>query len=219
MKKTIPGGLFVSFEGPECSGKSTQGALLAKCLRSDGYSVLETREPGGTVIGEQVRQIVKHVCGEDAVCDEAELFLFAASRAQLMHKIVRPFLATGGVVICDRFADSTVAYQGYGRGFDLALIHQLNCVATADRFPDLTILIDLAVESVLRRGQMRLETLLVQDRIEEESRRFHEVVRQGYLTIAREQPDRIRVIDGEGSVEQIHEQITRLVRDAITDLL
>lgn len=208
-------GLFITFEGAECSGKSTQTRLLAEWLRAAGHEVLETRDPGGTRVGEELRHIVKHVCGEDAVCDESELLIFGASRAQLTRKIIMPCLARGGVVLCDRFADSTTAYQGYGRGFDLALIAQINQLATCGRMPDLTILLDIDPETMQERGQMRMETLLVQDRIEDESRRFHETVREGYLKIAEGERDRVKVIDGGGDQQSIQNQIREQVSHAL----
>lgn len=214
-KKVIPGGLFISFEGPECSGKSTQSAMLAHALRAQGYSVLETREPGGTAIGEELRRLVKHVVGEDAVCEESELFLFFASRAQLTRLVILPFLEKGGIVLCDRYADSTTAYQGYGRGLDLDLIRRLNALATAGKMPDLTFLLDLETEKMLDRGQLRLETLLVPDRIEDESRKFHETVRRGYLEIARQEPERIKVFNALQDRDELHEKLMMQVIHAL----
>ena len=211
-------GCFISFEGPECAGKSTQVTLLARALRAEGREVLETREPGGTRVGEELRQIVKHLCGEDAVCDEAELMIFAASRAQLVRKIVLPFLAQGGVVLCDRFGDSTSAYQGYGRGFDLSVIDTINSVATCGRWPDLTILMDLPVDVAFDRARLRTSTLGIADRIEDESRDFHERVRQGYLELATRHPERIKAIDATQAVEGIHTAIMEHVHDAISKL-
>ena len=205
--RIIPGGLFVSFEGPECAGKSTQSQRLETSLRDQGYRVLRTREPGGTEVGEQLRHIVKHVCGEEAVCDEAELLIFCASRAQLMRKVILPFLEEGGVVICDRFADSTTAYQGAGRGFSSDTLAPLHEMATTGRWPDVTFLLDLDVDIVLQRGQMRLETLFVQDRIEEESKRFHETVRQAFLQLAEANADRFRVLDARLDRDDLEKQI------------
>ena len=214
----IKGGLFISFEGPDCSGKSTQSKKLAKVLRERGYEVFETREPGGTRIGEEVRHIVKHVTGDDAVCDESELLLFCASRAQLVKKILLPFLQKGGIVVCDRFADSTTAYQGYGRGFDLDLIANLHQVATSGRWPDVTFLLDLDIAAAVSRGQMRLADLFTKDRIEEESLLFHEKVRQGYLSIAGNEPQRITILNAEEDREVLHNLIMEYVNDAITRL-
>jgi dTMP kinase len=205
--RIIPGGLFISFEGPECAGKSTQSQRLEVSLRDMGYRVLKTREPGGTEVGEQLRHIVKHVCGEEAVCDEAELLIFCASRAQLMRKVILPFLSEGGVVICDRFADSTTAYQGAGRGFTPETLAPLHDLATTGRWPDLTFLLDLDVDIVLQRGQMRLETLFVQDRIEDESKRFHETVRQAFLKLAEDNADRFRVLDARLDRDVLEKQI------------
>ena len=212
-------GCFISFEGPECAGKSTQVTLLARALRARGREVLETREPGGTRVGEELRQIVKHLCGEDAVCDEAELMIFAASRAQLVRKIILPFLAQGGVVLCDRFGDSTSAYQGFGRGFDLSVIDTINSVATCGRWPDLTILMDLPVAVAFDRARLRTSTLGVEDRIEDESRDFHERVRDGYLELSKRFPERIKVVDATQSVEAIHGAIMEQVDHAISPVL
>jgi dTMP kinase len=209
-------GCFISFEGPECAGKSTQVTLSARALRGRGREVLETREPGGTRVGEELRQIVKHLCGEDAVCDEAELMIFAASRAQLVRKIILPFLAQGGVVLCDRFGDSTSAYQGFGRGFDLSVIDTINSVATCGRWPDLTILMDLPVDVAFDRARLRTSTLGVEDRIEDESRDFHERVRNGYLELAKRYPERIKVVDATQSVESIHIAIMEQVDHVIS---
>jgi len=214
--KKIKNGLFITFEGPDCSGKSTQSQKLASVLKKNGYSVLETREPGGTYIGEQLRHLVKHISGNDAVCDESELLIFCASRAQLTRKVIIPFLENGGIIICDRYADSTTAYQGYGRGFDLTVIHELHKIATTGRWPDLTFLLDLDISSATSRGQMRLSDLDINDRIEEESQNFHEKVRNGYLTIAAENPDRFKVFDASEDREIIHCSIMEFVNNAIS---
>lgn len=209
---------FISFEGPECAGKSTQVTLLARALREAGREVLVTREPGGTRVGEELRQIVKHLCGEDAVCDEAELMIFAASRAQLVRKIILPFLEKGGVVLCDRFGDSTSAYQGYGRGFDLGIIDTINSVATCGRWPDLTIFMDLPVDVAFDRLRLRADTQGVEDRIEDESRAFHKRVRQGYQELAERYSERIKAIDATQSVDVIHDLIMEHVHDALSRL-
>lgn len=212
---TVRNGLFISFEGPDCSGKSTQARMLAAVLKADGYKVMETREPGGTRIGEELRHVLKQVRQSEALCDEAELFLFCACRAQLARNGIIPFLRNDGIVICDRYMDSTIAYQGYARGLDLDLIRRLQSVATADRLPDLTFLLDLDIRDVLWRGQMRLESLFSQDRIEQESRSFHEKVRQGYLQIAQNNPGRVKVIDATLDRTAIHHEIRRQVQDAL----
>ena len=207
-------GLFISFEGPECAGKSTQTDLLVKKLEAEGRELCLTREPGGTTIGEELRTLVKHVQGDDAPVPEAELFMFGASRAQLMQKVILPALASGQVVICDRFADSTTAYQGYARGFDLELIAQVNAVATAGRWPDLTILMDLEPEISFQRGQLR-DGSEKDDRFEDEDRQFHEKVRDGFLDIARKEPDRFLIIDADSDIDAIHEQIWERVSHAL----
>ena len=212
--RTVKGGLFITFEGVDCSGKSTQSKLLANALMKDGYSILETREPGGTILGEQLRTLLKHGI-EEVVSDDAELLLFCASRVQLMHQVILPFLDQGGIVICDRFADSTTAYQGYGRGLNLELIRQLHEIATTGRWPDLTFMLDLSVEEMEQRGQMRLETLDQQDRFEDESRRFRQAVRKGYLVLARLEPDRIKLVDATGERQTIHQTIMGEVDHAI----
>lgn len=216
--RTVPDGLFISFEGVDCSGKSTQSRLLAHYLHKQGFEVMETREPGGTVLGEHLRDLVKHPIEDEQVSDEAELFLFCACRAQLMRQVIQPFLSGGGIAICDRFADSTTAYQGYGRGFDLKLIQRLHETATTGRWPNLTFMLDLSVDEMEQRGQMRLETLLVQDRFEDESRRFRERVRNGYLELARDNPERIKMIDASGSREDVQQQIREVVDDALARL-
>lgn len=216
--RRVMGGLFISFEGVDCSGKSTQAKLLAHQLHQAGFQVLETREPGGTIVGEQLRTIVKHGAGDEHVCDEAELLLFCASRVQLMRQVVLPFLAEGGIVICDRFADSTTAYQGYGRGFDLRVLQHLHDLATTGRWPDLTFMLDLSVEEMEQRGQMRLETLLVQDRFEDTSRRFRNTVRNGYLELTRQHPQRIKLINASADVDTVQAQIFEYMNHAIARL-
>ncbi len=213
--KRIKGGFLVTFEGPECAGKSTQQKLLAAYLRALGYEVCETREPGGTRVGEEVRKLVKHLQGDEAVCDEAELLLFCASRAQLMHKVILPHLASGGIVISDRFADSTTAYQGYARGIDRDLIARLHRLSLKGRWPDLTLLLDLEITQALNRGQMRLESLFIPDRIEDESQKFHEQVRAGYLAIAAAHPERIVIINADQDREELHHRICTEVHHAL----
>lgn len=216
----IPGGFFVTFEGPERAGKSTQVAKLATKLETAGYDVHVTREPGGTEVGEQLRYIVKHICDEEAVCDEAELLIFCASRAQLVRKRILPHLSRGGVVICDRFADSTTAYQGYGRGFELSVIGALHALSTCARWPDMTFLLDTDTNELFcsRRVDNTDNSDAPRDRIEEASRAFHEKVRRGYLSLAAESPDRFRVIDAADSIECIESKIWNEVMNALAEL-
>ena len=187
-------GVFITFEGPECAGKTTQIALLKRRCDELGRKTLVTREPGGTEIGEELRNIVKHHVGETAVSDHAEVLLFSASRAQHVDKRVRPALEAGNVVICDRFMDSTTAYQGYARGLDLDFINRLNSFAVRDCVPDITILLDLSAEESYERGQKREETLFVEDRIESEEVDFHRRVRNGFLRIAESDSDWMKVV-------------------------
>jgi dTMP kinase len=204
-------GVFITFEGPECAGKTTQIALLKRRCDELGRKTLVTREPGGTEIGEELRNIVKHHVGETAVSDHAELLLFSASRAQHVDKRVRPALEAGYVVICDRFMDSTTAYQGDARGLDLDFINRLNSFAVRDCVPDITILLDLSAEESYERGQKREETLFVEDRIESEEIDFHRRVRNGFLRIAESDSDRLKVVSAMDTVENIERKIFELV--------
>jgi len=213
MKKKIEKGkgIFISFEGPECAGKTTQIALLSEYLRSKKISVITTREPGGTEIGEQ---IVKHLTGPDAVVDEAELLLFAASRAQHVKTFIKPALEQGVTVITDRFMDSTTAYQGYARGIDISFVKQLNSFATIGLIPDITFILDLLPEEIEKRASKRQETLFVEDRIESEKIDFHRRVREGFLRIAQEEPERVKVIDAMQEIEAVKSQIIKELNNA-----
>ncbi len=196
-------GLFISFEGGEGSGKTTQLKLLANHLRALAEEVVETRDPGGTTIGKEIRTLL--LSPESAPMSEAaELLLYEASRAQLVREVVAPSLARGAVVLCDRFTDSTLAYQGFGRGLDLGMIRRLNQFATDGIAPDLTVLLDLDPGIGLLRctkGSGALQSS--RDRIEAEPLDFHRRIREGYLALAREDPDRIRVIDARLSIAEV----------------
>lgn len=199
-------GKFITIEGPEGSGKSTHSGLLCDYLRRRGLKVLHTREPGGTKIGEAIRKILldKKNKGMSGAC---ELFLFLAARAQIVNGVIRPALAKGYVVVCDRFHDATVAYQGYGAGMDLKLIDSVGKFATGGLKPDLTILLDVETKTGLRRAGIK-------DRMEIRSVRFHRKVRDGYLKIARGQPRRVKVIRTTGvAVSVVQENIRRAVSD------
>ena len=214
--KSIRGGYFITFEGIEGSGKSTQAKVLSEKLKSDGYDVLTTREPGGTKIGEQLRGVVQHVCGDDAVCNEAELLIFCASRAQLFRKRILPHLERGGIVICDRFVDSTTAYQGYGRHMDLSLISNLHRFTTNNRWPDITILLDLDVMKGLERTKLRAQPHPVPDRFENEPQRFHQRVRDGFLKLAELGADRFKIVQADQEQGIIHQTIMEIVYDVIS---
>lgn len=211
-----PKGYFITFEGPEGAGKSTQINLLADYFKEQGKDVIVTREPGGTYVGEEIRRLVKEVKGEEAVCDEAELLLFTASRAQLMQKVIVPHLEKGGVVICDRFADSTTAYQGYARGWSLELINDMHQIAVGDNWPDVTILLDLEfADSVKRRLSREAKNESEQDRLEEEPDQFHLDVRNGFLDIAKNNPDRVKVVSALGTIEEVASAVRKEVEKVL----
>jgi dTMP kinase len=189
-------GKFITFEGPEGGGKSTQIRRLAERLKAQGHAVLTTREPGGTPTGEAIRGILQHDHAGEPICPEAELLLFEASRAQLVNHVILPALKKGLWVLCDRFIDSTTAYQGYGRGFDLQAILDINTFAVGGCLPDLTLLLDIETQTGMKRLTLRnREQKTTHDRFEREQVEFHERVRTGYLQLARRWPERIQVID------------------------
>lgn len=200
-------GLFITFEGGEGSGKTTQLKALLTHLRSTGRDAVETRDPGGTPIGKQIRALL--LDRENTLMAPAtELLLYEASRAQLVHEVIRPALATGRIVLCDRFTDSTVAYQGYGRGLELELIARLNALATDGLRPDLTFLLDLdPAVGLLRATQRVAEHQGPHDRIEEEVLAFHQRVRSGYRAIAAADPERVIVLDASLGMAEIEGHI------------
>jgi dTMP kinase len=206
-------GLFISFEGTEGSGKSTQVSLLAEHLRFQGYTVRTIREPGGTPIGEEIRHTLKHSVDNEAMTAETELLLMNASRAQLVREVIRPALAAGEIVICDRFYDSTTAYQGYGRQLDLAMVKAIIDVAVGDTRPDVTLLFIVPHEITADRLLKRQSTLpFMRDRIEEADRSFFERVAKGYQAIAAADPKRIQKIDATGTVTEIKSAIWKILQ-------
>ena len=208
--------LFITFEGTEGCGKSTQIELLAERLRALGHRVRVLREPGGTPIGEEIRHTLKHSKVNVTMTYETELLLMNASRAQLVRETIRPALAVGEIVLCDRFYDSTTAYQGYGRGLDLALVNSVIDFAVGDTRPNLTLLLHVPPEVSAERLASRQATLpFVRDRIEEGDRYFFERVAQGYEAIAAAEPDRVRVVRGTDAVEVVCENIWELVRPVL----
>lgn len=205
-------GLFVTFEGNEGSGKSTQISLLAERLRSIGHNVRTLREPGGTPIGEEIRHTLKHSAANHAMTPEAELLLMNASRAQLVREVIRPALAAGEVVLCDRFYDSTTAYQGYGRQLDLRMVKGIIDVAVGETRPDLTLLLLIPQAESERRLLARQSTMpFMRDRMEEADQSFFARVAKGYQALAAAEPGRVRPIDASGSVEALEKRIWELV--------
>ncbi|MDD3801687.1 MAG: dTMP kinase [Desulfuromonas sp.] len=204
--------LFITFEGIEGCGKSTQLCLVAEQLRQQGYSVLTTREPGGCAIAEQIRALLLHP-DHDILVPKAELLLYAAARAQHVEQIIRPALQQGQLVLCDRFCDATLAYQGYARQLEIAAIEHLNHYACSGLQPDLTFWLDLPVHIGLQRARQRNEddALQHEQRFEQQDRQFHEQVRQGYLQLHQQQPERILRIDATGTVAEVTERIATLL--------
>jgi dTMP kinase len=208
-------GLFVTFEGGEGSGKTTQLKALLTHLRSLHVDAVQTRDPGGTTIGNQVRELLLNAENVQ-MSPMTELLLYEASRAQLVQEIIRPSLAAGRIVLCDRFTDSTVAYQGHGRGLDLDLIERLNTVAADGLRPDLTFLLDLDPEMGLARASERLaQPRQRHDRLEGEVLEFHQRVRTGYRTLAAREPERVVVLDATLGILDIEARIRRQVENRL----
>ncbi len=205
-----PTTLFITFEGPEGSGKTTQIGLLAAALAARGYSVLTTREPGGTRIGDAVRSVLLNSAHTE-MSARAEALLFNAARAQLVDEVIRPALARGEIVLCDRYGDSTVAYQGYGHGQPLEPLFALLHYATQGLTPDLTIYLDLDVQAGL--GRKRSGEAGEWNRMEEKALAFHQAVRQGYLEMAA-QSARWLVVDAGQTPDRIHSQIVHRLAES-----
>lgn len=209
-------GTFITFEGPEGSGKSTHVARLAERLRGLGLEVVCTREPGGTRTGEMIREILQHDRTGEPIVPEAEVLLFAASRAQLVGRVIRPALERGAWVLCDRFADSTTVYQGMGRGFGMDRMIEISAFALGGVAPDLTLLLDVDVSAGLARMRRRnTEQGVDGDRFERETREFHERVREGYLALSRRFPERIRTIDAARDPEAVAGDVWRIVQPLV----
>lgn len=203
--------MFVTFEGSEGSGKSTQISLLADHLRSQGYDILTTREPGGTAIGEQVRSCL-HDVANDQMTPAAEVLLYSASRAQLVNEVIRPALAAGQIVLSDRYADSTLAYQGYGRQLDLNTLMTITDFATGGLQPDLSIFLDVNVQAGIERRTVGGDEL---NRMDLQALAFYERVRAGYLKMAAEDPARWQVVDANRPVDMIQEDVRRAVESRL----
>ena len=208
-------GLFITFEGGEGCGKSTHVGLLAEWLRAQGREVVLTREPGGTPLCEAIRGMLQFDAAGEAPCPEAEALLFCASRAQLVRNVIRPALARGACVVSDRFADSTLAYQGYGRGFDLATLRSLLGFATGGLRPDATFLLVAPPQAESARLADRYKAGAKADRFEREAAAFHARVRAGFEAIAAAEPDRVRVVRTDGT----REETAALIRARVAALL
>jgi dTMP kinase len=202
-------GVFITLEGIEGSGKTSQAELLRHMLMGLGLGVVLTREPGGSPIGEQIRRILLDR-GNHGMAALTELLLYEASRCQHVAAVIEPALVSGKCVICDRFYDASTAYQGYGRGLGAGTVTDLNLVATGGRKPDVTIVLDLPVEEGLKRLGRNL------DRIEAEDVEFHERVRQGYLEIARQEPERVKVVDATGSIQQTFAKVRVVIEGLLS---
>lgn len=197
---------FITLEGPDGSGKTSQAAMLAQFLSEAGHDVLLSREPGGTPIGDQIRQVLMNL-QNTAMDPRAEFLLFSASRAQLVAEVIQPHLAAGGVVVCDRFYDSSLAYQGYGQGLEIETLRAITRFATGGLTPDLTLLLDLPPEEGLKRRKKGGSW----NRLDAYEVAFHERVRRGYLTLAEAEPDRWVVFDASQKPEALQREIRAAV--------
>lgn len=211
--KTKSAGKLISFEGSEGSGKSTQIARLAARLQKVGREVVATREPGGTEIGEQIRNIIVHNSKGDEMCPETELLLFTAARAQVVREVIAPSLSRGAVVLSDRFLDSSTVYQGIARNLAPDPVNAINQFAVGNVMPDLTVVIDVPTEVSLKRVRQRASDL--PDRMERENITFYHKVREGYLLLAQQWPARVVVIDGTQEPDAIEAQIWAIVEQRL----
>lgn len=205
-------GKFITFEGPEGCGKSTQIKLLSEALIKEGRLVLTTREPGGTDAGEEIRKILMNPEYVE-LTDLTEVFLYEAARAQLVNEVIIPALDSGQIILCDRFSESTLAYQGYGGKISVEWIQKIDQMARGGLSPDLTLFIDVDPEVGLKRARASEKEI---DRLEEKDLEYHKRVYQGYLELARKNPDRIKVVDGRKGVQEVHQQILKLCLSLIS---
>ncbi|HYA14568.1 MAG TPA: dTMP kinase [Syntrophales bacterium] len=210
MDSIMKMGRFISFEGIEGCGKTTQIKLAGEYLKQNNIPFIITEEPGGTPIGRRIREILLNKGAGEEICKETEILLFSAARAQHVKDVIIPSLKKGTVVLCDRFYDATIAYQGFGRGLDINLIRFLNDFSSSNIKPDLTFLFDLPVEVGLKRAVNRISRMkegLAEDRFEREDLEFHIRVREGYLFLARQDDKRFRIIDSARDIETIHREV------------
>jgi dTMP kinase len=203
--------MFITLEGPEGSGKSMQICQLAEFIREQGFKVLTTREPGGTFIGDQIREVIMRM-ENTMMSPRAEILLFCAARAQIVDEVIRPNLETGLVVISDRYADSTLAYQGYGHGLDLVILKEILRFATGGLQPDLTLLLDVDVEEGLKRRRIGGGEW---NRLDAQQVAFHQRVRQGYLKMAAEEPERWRVVNARQKPDQVQKDLRSVVTQTL----
>jgi dTMP kinase len=204
---TLTATMFITFEGPEGSGKSSQISQLAAFIEKHGFSVVTTREPGGTAIGDQIRDCL-HDVNNSEMFAATEFLLYSASRAQLVRELIEPALREGKIVLCDRYADSTIAYQGYGRMLDLAALQQITDFATGELKPDLTFLLDIDVERGLAR---RVTGQAEMNRLDLEEIEFHKRVREGYHKLAQSEPQRWCIIDADRSVGSVQADLQQII--------
>ncbi len=208
MKKRQTRGLFITLEGVEGSGKSTQISHLAKVLTKAGYRILQTREPGGTATAEAIRHILLTASSKEPVTPQAEALLILAARSQHVTHLIEPALQNGTVVLCDRFSDSTLAYQGFARGLDLQWLKDANGVATDGLAPDLTLVLDLPISVGLAR---RRADRGQQNRLDREAERFHRKVRRGFLALAAEEPGRIKIVNANRPSQEVRDELAEIV--------
>lgn len=204
-KKSLRRGIFITFEGPEGCGKSTQSKLLYEYLKKNGYDCIHTREPGGTKLGEKIREVLLHSDGVK-ISDLAELFLFEAARSQIVKEVIAPALKAKKIIICDRFSDATFSYQGYGGKVPMEIISSLDRIATGGLKPDLTILLDLDTLTGLKRARHKGI-----DRMEKKDISYHKRVRAGYLDLAKKDHNRIRVVKVTDYIEKTQDLVRREV--------
>lgn len=211
------GGLFISLEGPEGVGKSTQAVLLTEALRRQGQVVCQTREPGGTPLGERIRRMVKHLHGGEAPCPEAELLLMGAGRVQHVRDVIAPALLRGETVVCDRFADSTTVYQGCVRGLDSEFIRAMHDLTVGECWPDMTLILDMDVQRALNRGRQRnaRRKQAERDRFDDEDVSFHKRVRSGFLRLAADDPDRVAIVDADADEATVHQRIMKVLKGVL----
>lgn len=208
-RRSTIAGIFITLEGGEGSGKTTQAARLCRLLTAQGHEVLHTREPGGTPVAEQLRNILL-TSSTEAMAPETEALLILAARRQHVDHVIKPALSRGLIVVCDRFSDSTMAYQGYARGLDLKLLRAMNDWATGKLTPHLTLLFDIPIEIGLRRRRGQTTT---QNRLDREAERFHKKVRAGFLQLARREPRRIKIVDAQHPPDSVAATVETLVLD------